>query len=292
MTTEGFDQATDNSTGRTYYWSICGYDDNEAFEQMCGEDNAVCYSNGGEMSTQAFFPAGSFDSLTAEAIDSNNTIFLLLTYDNGVYCEAGQKNSETSFALVCDENATSPVVDNFTYSADGCDVVLTIRTSAACVRDSLPSGCAQWWNRRRLFHIAFWALVSIFSVCCCCACCAAIRRRRCRRACKSNYTELQETQVRPAPAVPQPVVPQQVAQPQIVQINGQYFVTMNGVQYPVQMVPAPQYAQYMQAMQQEQNFQPEQVPLVPLDEEVVDLQSSQIDEDEKFARQLQAQLNQ
>lgn len=58
----------------------------------------------------------------------------------------------------------------------------------------------------------------------------------------------------------------------------------------VQLVPAPQYTQYMQQQQQQQ---PAPVPLIPLEEEqVVDLQSSQMEEDEKLARQLQAQFNQ
>lgn len=55
----------------------------------------------------------------------------------------------------------------------------------------------------------------------------------------------------------------------------------------VQLVPAPQYAQYMS-----QQPAVDAVAPVPLDEQVVDLQNSQIQEDEKLARQLQAQFNQ
>lgn len=269
----GYYTYTDPNTGKIYMWNTCG-----SLDDYCGANAAACISESGDLSVPDFTRAGSIDSYSYNIYADEEDERIEVTFSNGDWCEAYQTNRSITFVYHCDESYTEAQVLSIDTSDDCENVVLDVYTNAAC-GSGYAGGSDDIFNHYsrvyfRALMIFIWCSVGLFALLCCCACCALIRRRRCQRSGKCGYNAVSQhveltQQVVQVPAKPTaPVVNQ---------------ATQTVPQYPY-FVPAPQYYYYMP-----QNQAPvQQPPVVPLEQ----VHESQMDADEKLARELQAKFNQ
>jgi len=282
---------TDAQTGITYYWNVCS-----EITDLCGDDAAACFSVGGvgDMDVQSFYKAGAYDNYFYDVYSGDSEDERIsVTFYGGEYCADLNTNRQISFVYHCNYYASQPNVTSVNNNQD-CGVTINIDTSAACGSMVADGSWGQEYHHFHMFHnimIFVWIFVAVSAFICCCACCAIIRRRRCqnrtggswcKRYCASKkgaYTELSTVEAPVSqPVVQQPTAPvaQQpaLAPPQF---------------YPVQYIPAQQYYMMQQQYMQQQQFAQTQAQQQPAP--VVELENTQVDSDEKLARELQAQFN-
>jgi len=277
----GYYTYTDPETGKIYLWNTCG-----SLNDYCGANAAACISESGDLSTPDFTRAGSIDSFSYSVYAEEDNQRIEVTFSDGDWCEAYQTNRSITFVYSCDPYATEPQVTSLDTTDDCENVVLNINTVAACsMSDGGSEDIFNHYTRVyfRALMIFIWCSVGLFALLCCCACCALIRRRRCQRSGRCGYqrvTQQVELTQQPAQVSAKPTAP---VLNQATQTVPQYPFAMNGM--PLQYVPAPQYYYYMPQGQTPAQQQP---PVVPLAEAQ---QDSQMEADEKLARELQAKFN-
>jgi hypothetical protein len=270
--------AIDNQ-GNTFFFNFCGDLSAEAEGSMgCDPSAAVCVLT----SFGAYINAGRPSEEWVVGEDSNN---VSITYTNGDSCVIGDVASpyQTVLQMYCDDT-TELNVTSVTYG--NCQVSINAVTMYAC---------PQMGGKSRHGGAGFMVIL-LPALCCClsCLCVAACCRRR-RRMCIQRKVEMGTYQPVPQEA------PQAVAQPQVQQIPQP---VVHAPQYPVAPQLPLSYQPYVVPMQyqfQPQYFQPpsyfypqQQAPVAPLeqanDAHIVN-RENQVTDDEKIARDLQAQFD-
>jgi len=278
----GYYQYTDAQTGKIYIWNICG-----ALDEYCGPNAAACISESGDLSVPEFTRAASYDSFDysiSAGGDVDSTI--QVTFFDGDWCEEYQTNRSITFVYHCASDYGNAVAQNIDTTDDCENVKIDIYTSAACGMSYLDGDYEPQWNHwSRVYFkalmIFIWVSVGLSLCLCCCALCAIVRRRRCQKSGKCGYQKVTQTVELTQPTTQVSAKPTAPVQNQATQTVPQMPYGM-----PLQYVPAPQYYYYMPQAQAPVVQQP---PVVQLEEVQ---HNSQMDADEKLARELQAKFNQ
>jgi len=270
--------------GNSFYFNLCGdLSLEDEASKGCDPNAAVCVMT----SFGAFINAGRPSEEWVVGEDNNN---VSITYTNGDSCLVGDVSSpyQTLMQLYCADDDTEFNVTDVTY--ENCQVSINAVSKYAC---------PQVGRRSHRRGGAGFLVVLIPAACCCvsCLCLAACCRRR-RRMCRQRKTELATYQAVPQ-EVPQPVAQVHVqAQPVAQQSVPQYPVSIQAPQVPMSYQPYVVPVQYQfqpQYFQPPSYFYPQQVtPVAPLEQANdthIAVRENQVTDDEKIARELQAQFD-
>lgn len=315
-----------NSKGETYYFNFCeDLDDLSDISMKCPEDSAVCVNrdsvwlNLGE--------ADESDSMWADSPYGSNQ-GIELTYGNGETCK---ENTDTTYKtlirLNCSSSDELTVVE---ASTDACFTTIVIRTRYACPVPATDahSDIYNYHHRSGSSFGFFFMMFLLCSCCICITCCVRMcRRRRCNKkncntACSNrngDYTAVEfqtfsesngnegpvvvplqsveqspvSSQTGPAPYfMMYPPHPQQLQQQQgSIYPNPQQqqqfmYAPPMYVMPSYQPVPTPSSSVQSSSSQSVPSPVPFPVPFP------VQSKESQIQQDERLARELQQKLNQ
>jgi len=254
---------TDDASSSVWYFRVCedSESDNE-FVNPCPAGSAVCVSVKGG----AFVSRGSLDSVLMSDSPYGSSEGVEEVFGSADVCEDNSA-IKTVIDYVCGDSF-DPIV---TISlVDGCFTTITVNTTQACSSDVEDGDMDDWVEddmdseevHPHIF-ISFSGLVLMIAMCICmCCCCCLAKRRRCQR--KKDIAMKQFSNVAFQP------IPQTRTQSNVV---------------PQMNLPA--YNPYVVQPQQFVYYYPTQVPqqqasFVPLE---------QVNSDEKFAKDLQAQFD-
>jgi len=266
-----------DSMGDIVYFNLCGDLSNEAEASAtpgCDPTAAACLLTADGTYINAGRPD---DDSLALSVEDNSTI--QFNYTNGDACPSGG-NYQTIIQLSCADDQDL-LITNVNYNSTTCQVLVQGVSEYACPRQG-------HWGRGdgKEGHGAPFFVFLLPILCCCCAClCIArcCRRRRCQRQqqTQANYSVVPQeepTQQQQQPvAVPQPYIIPTQFQPQYFQPNPYYVYVP---QYGNPAVPAPQPPVTAPV-----------APIIPLEENTFEMRETQLDTDEKIARDLQAKFD-
>jgi len=268
-----------DSNGDIVYFNLCGDLSNEAEASStpgCDPTAASCVLTADGTYINAGRPD---DDSLAVSIEDNTTV--QFNYSNGDACPSGFGTYQTIIQLTCADDQDL-LITSVNYNATTCQVLVQGVSEYACPRQG-------HWGGRNEGHGAPFFVFLLPILCCCCAClCIArcCRRRRCQRQqqTQANYTVVPQeepAQTQQPVAVPQPyIIPTQFQsqfQPQYYQPNPYYVYVP---QYGNPAVPAPQPPVTTPV-----------APIIPLEDNSIEMRETQLDSDEKVARELQAKFD-
>jgi len=255
--TQGWLNGTDASNN-VWYFQICQQSVSDVNASPCPDGSSVCVSMKGQTSSRGSTDSVQFSDSPFPNTDGFEVIF-------GAQSQEDSTEYKTVIEFLCSGDL-EPVV---TIVAGDSFTSITVNSSYAC--GMVWTDMGSWEESEKVIQIdvgaLFIAFVSILVGCCVCCCCCVARRRRCQRNKNIAMKQFSNVAFQPIPAA---------KSTQVVQNS----------------VPLPSYNPYIQQQPQFVYYYPNQqqqqtvVPSSPQFNQVVQL------DDEKLARQLQAQFDQ
>jgi len=253
----GWLNSTD-STGKLWFFQVCSYGGSDDVVDPCGVGSSVCIV-GDETKNMGSSSTAKFSDTPYTETDGFEVM----------YGNVDDDSVKTVIDIVCSYEAFDPII---TIESDGSFTTITVNTTYGCHQDMVDYTDEMYdYDSGVVINVGgfffFVLMVVVGLVCSLCCCCCLMRRRRCQRN-------------------------KDIAMKQFSNVAFQPIPSGRGVQQMAPQQPIPAYNPYLV---QQQSTQPQFVyyyPSQPTNQPpVVPLQVNSTNDDEKLAKQLQAQFD-
>jgi len=259
---QGWLNGTD-ANGDVWNFRICDQDQFDTDnENPCPDDSSVCVLSNGKTQTRGSTASVQFSDTPYPDTFGFEVIF---------GAEIDNQDYKTVIEFVCGWGLPEPIVS---IQLDGTYTTIIVNTTYACPESSDVTDPRV--EMQVDFAFLFFSLLMLFGlVCSLCCCCCLVRRRRCQRNKDIAMKQFSNVAFQPIPSA----------------LTTQSTTTSSIQQH---TVPLPAYNPYLIHPQQQQQFvyyypsQNQQVATTTINTPP----TVQLDDDEKLAKQLQAQFDQ